>query len=168
VPDGAPPRAGAALTARQLARFAVAAADAGPLPRLQAAAEIVRQATGPGLCTAMRFDAAAMTVRRLYSSDPASYPVGGAKPKRDTPWGRIVLLDRQVFVGEDEAAIRQYFDDHALILGLGLRSVVNVPVLLRGGCVGTLNLLWPEPRVAPDRRALAQLLGLLVAPDWVE
>ncbi|MGG5887007.1 GAF domain-containing protein [Falsiroseomonas sp. HC035] len=154
----------AALTAR----FAAAARENGPLPLLHAAAEVARQATGPGLCTAMRFDAAAMTVRRLFSSNPGAYPVGGAKPKRDTPWGRIVLLEREVFVGEGENAIRQHFDDHALILSLGLRSVVNVPVLLRGGCVGTLNLLWPEPVVDPERRALAELLGLLVAPDWVE
>ena len=125
-----------------------------------------RAATGPLLLTATAFDAAAMTVRRLWSSDPAAYPVGGAKPKRDTPWGRQVLLDRRVFVGEGEAAIRDHFADHATILALGLRSVVNVPVLEGDRVLGVLNLLWPAPVVAPDRIALAERLAHGLTPAY--
>ncbi len=155
------------LDAAGLAAFAAAARDARPLALLAAADAVGRQAMGHRLCTAMRFDAVAMTVRRLYSSDPAAYPVGGAKPKRDTEWGRHVLLRREVFVGEGAAAITAYFDDHAVILGLGLRSIVNVPILHGGTCLGTLNFLWAEESVRPEHRAMAELLGLLVAPDWV-
>ncbi|MDO9503230.1 GAF domain-containing protein [Falsiroseomonas sp.] len=155
------------LDAAGLAAFTAAAREARPLALLQAADAVGRRAMGHRLCTAMRFDAAAMTVRRLYSSDNAAYPVGGAKPKRDTAWGRHVLLRREVFVGEGAEAITEYFDDHALILGLGLRSIVNVPVLYAGACLGTVNFLWAEDRVAPGWRSLAELLGLLVAPDWV-
>ncbi|MBU8536655.1 GAF domain-containing protein [Falsiroseomonas tokyonensis] len=157
----------AVLTAAQLSRMAEAAREARPLALLRAADEIGRQAMGHRLCTAMRFDAAAMTVRRLYSSDPESYPVGGTKPKRDTAWGRHVLLERRVFVGEGADAITEFFDDHALILGLGLRSIVNVPILHGGVCLGTVNFLWAEERVRPEWRALAELLGLVVAPDWI-
>ena len=114
----------------------------------------------------MRFDAAAMAVRRIYSSDPAAYPVGGAKPKRDTEWGRQVLLQARVFVGEGEAAIRAHFADHALIAALGLRSIVNVPVVLRGECRGTVNFVWPEAAVTPERRAMAELLGLVAMAEW--
>jgi hypothetical protein len=155
------------LDATALAAFAAAAREARPLALLMTADATGRRAMGHRLCTAMRFDASAMTVRRLYSSDPAAYPVGGAKPKRYTAWGRHVLLRREVFVGEGAAAITEYFDDHALILSLGLRSIVNVPVLHAGVCLGTVNFLWAEDRVAPERRAMAELLGLLVAPDWV-
>lgn len=155
-----------ALTAAQVARLAAAAREAAPLALLRAADAVGREAMGHRLCTAMRFDAAAMTVRRIYSSDTAAYPVGGAKPKRDTAWGRQVLLQRRVFVGEGEAAIRAHFDDHALIAGLGLRSIVNVPVLVRGECRGTVNFLWPEERVTPARVAMAELLGLVVATEW--
>ena len=155
-----------ALTAAQVARLAAAAREAAPLALLRAADAVGREAMGHRLCTAMRFDAAAMTVRRIYSSDTAAYPVGGAKPKRDTAWGRQVLLQRRVFVGEGEAAIRAHFDDHALIAGLGLRSIVNVPVLVRGECRGTVNFLWPEVRVTPARVAMAELLGLVVATEW--
>ena len=157
----------AALSPDQLAQFAAATRDARPLALLHAAEAMARRAMGHGLCTAMRFDAATMTVRRLFSSDPVAYPVGGAKPKRDTEWGRLVLLQGQVFVGEGPAAITRYFDDHALILGLGLRSIINLPVMHRGACLGTVNFLFTEEQVSAQRRAMAELLGLLVTPDWV-
>lgn len=156
----------ACFSAAQLARLSAAARDPAPLALLRAADAVGREAMGHRLCTAMRFDAASMTVRRIYSSDPAAYPPGGAKPKRDTAWGRQVLLQARPFVGEGEAAIRAHFADHALIAGLGLRSIVNVPVVLRGECRGTVNFLWPEETVAPGRRAMAEWLGLLVAAEW--
>ncbi len=162
-----PALAGATLTAAQLAGLAAAARqDAPPLALLRAADAVGHEAMGHRLCTAMRFDAAAATVRRLHSSAPDAYPVGGTKPKRDTDWARHVLQERRTFVGEGEAAIRRHFADHALILGLGLRSVVNVPVVLRGACLGTLNFLWAEDAVRPGQVALAELLGLIVVPDW--
>lgn len=156
----------ARLSTAELAALAAAARDPAPLALLRAADAVGRAAMGHRLCTAMRFDAAAMTVRRIYSSDAVAYPVGGAKPKRDTEWGRQVLLEARVFVGEGEAAIRAHFADHALIARLGLRSIVNVPVVLRGACRGTVNFLWPEETVTPARRAMAELLGLIVVSEW--
>lgn len=156
----------AALPAAQVACLAAAAREADPLALIAAVDAAARETTGRALCTAMRFDAAAMTVQRIWSSDPAAYPVGGAKPKRDTAWGRQVLLEGRVFVGEGAAAIAAHFDDHALIASLGCASIVNVPILQRGECRGTLNLLWPDPVVPPARRAMAELLGLLATPAW--
>src|SRR5688500_18678363 len=86
----------------------------GAYPRLRAAEAAARALTGHGLCTAMAFDRDAMTVRRVFSSRPDIYPVGGAKPKRDTDWGRQVLIEGRVFLGEGEEAIRAHFDDHAM------------------------------------------------------
>jgi len=150
----------ARLSAAQIARLA----DASPLlPTIDA---IGREATDHGLCTAMRFEAATMRVRRLYTSDAEAYPLGGWKAKKDTAWGRQVLLEGQVFVGEGSDAIAAHFDDHALIARLGFASIVNVPVRLAGVCVGTLNLLWRADRLAPGQVAMARLLGLLAAPDW--
>jgi len=162
------PDAHACLTAAQRAALAAATRDPVPLALLRAADAVARAATGQRLCTAMRFDAAAMTVRRRYSSDPTAYPVGGAKPKRDTAWGRQVLLEHRMFIGQGEAAIRAHFDDHALIAGLGLRSIVNVPILRRGVCHGTLNFLWAEPLLRPEWVALAEVLGMIAVSDWDE
>jgi hypothetical protein len=155
------------LTAAQVARLVAAAQSPGPLAMVRAADQIAAVATGHRLCTAMRFDAATMTVQRLYSSDPIAYPVGGAKPKRDTAWGRQVLLERRLYRGQGVEDLRRDFADHAVILGLGLRSVVNVPIVAGGECLGTLNFLWPKERVGPRQVALAELLGLIVTPDWL-
>jgi hypothetical protein len=156
------------LSAEHLDRLSGAAREhPSGLPLLHAAEAIGRAETGHGLCTAMLFDAGRMTVRRLYSSNPAAYPVGGEKPKRDTPWGQQVLLEQRIFLGEGEAAIRQHFDDHAVIFGLGLRSIVNVPVLSGGQCLGTLNFLWRSTEVRPGWLALARWLTLVATPDWM-
>jgi hypothetical protein len=147
--------------------FEAAAREEGPLPRIRAADRLGRELVGHQLLTAMVFDRETMSVQRIFSSRPNEYPVGGRKPKRDTEWGRQVLLEGRRFEGEGDAAIREHFADHAVILGLGLRSIVNLPILIGGNCVGTLNLLWSDEELDPERTAPARLLALLAAPDWL-
>lgn len=126
----------------------------------------LRPVLGQTLCTVNRFDAQRMAVVRLYSSDAAAYPPGGAKDKRGMPWGQHVLIEQQVYVGEGVEAIRSAFDDHAAIIALGLKSVINVPVVAAGTCLGTLNLLMPHERVQAEHVALARLGGLLSIPGF--
>ncbi|MEI2416578.1 GAF domain-containing protein [Orrella sp. JC864] len=118
------------------------------------------------LFTVNRFDAPAMRVVRLYSSNPAAYPAGGSKDKRGTEWGRHVLLERRVFVGEGADAIRQAFDDHAAIAALGLRSVINVPVVLRQACLGTVNFLMRSEHVSAEQLGAARLAALHAVPAF--
>jgi transcriptional regulator with GAF, ATPase, and Fis domain len=96
---------------------------------------------GHRLFTVMAFDAESMEVERLYSSNPEAYPPGGRKLKRDTAWGRRVLEEGCPFIGRNADDIRSNFSDHKLILGLGLESVINVPVRILGRTIGTMNLL---------------------------
>ncbi|MCK8787399.1 GAF domain-containing protein [Roseomonas sp. NAR14] len=146
--------------------FEAAAREAGPLPRIRAADRLGQALTGHRLLTAMVFDRDAMTVQRIFSSRPGEYPVGGRKPKRDTAWGRQVLLEGRRFEGRGEADIRAHFADHEVILGLGLRSVVNLPIMVAGHCVGTLNMLWSESEPGAEHVRVARLLALLATPDW--
>jgi GAF domain-containing protein len=154
----------AALSADHIARLAAgAAAPDQPHDLLSAIDEVARQAMTPSLFTAMAFDEAAMAVERIYTSNAAAYPVGGRKPKGDTAWGRHVLMERRAYIGEGEAAIRDAFSDHELILGLGLRAVINIPVVFAGECLGTLNFLWRQSEVRRADVALARLLALIAA-----
>jgi hypothetical protein len=41
--------------------------------------------------------------------------------------------------------------EHGAILGLGLHSSINAPVLSEGGCVGVLNFLMASDRVSPQQ-----------------
>lgn len=119
------------------------------------------------LYTVNRFDADAMRVVRLHSSNPQAYPPGGSKDKTGTAWGRRVLLEHEVFVGEGEAAIREFFDDHDAIRRLGLQSVINVPVVHAGGCLGTVNFLMPRARLGPSDVHVAKLAGLMAIPAFL-
>lgn len=144
---------------------AYAAADAAAA--LQAIDAYAHAALGHALCTVNRYDAEAMRVVRLYSSNPQAYPPGGSKDKRGTPWGRHVLLEQQVFVGEGEAAIREFFNDHDAIRELGLQSVINVPVVYDGACLGTVNFLMPRAALSADDIAAARLAGILALPAFL-
>ncbi len=97
------------------------------------------------LFTAMRFHAATMEVERLHSTLPDSYPVSGRKPKRDTEWGKKVLIDREINLGFGGTDIRWAFSDHETILGLGLNAVLNVPIVRGGTVLGTINYLRGDP-----------------------
>jgi GAF domain-containing protein len=121
---------------------------------------VARRRLGAGLVTVMRLHAAEAMVERLYSSNQAAYPVGGRKQKRDTEWGRKVLEKHQVLVNAGDEDLRASFDDHALIISLGLHSCVNVPLVSEGRCVGTLNLSRARPDWSDDEVALTRALGL--------
>ncbi|WP_448325795.1 hypothetical protein [Sulfitobacter sp. M13] len=73
---------------------------------LQMAFDLCGSAVANELFTAMRFHAETMEVERLHSTLPGSYPVSGRKPKRDTEWGKKVLIDRRVNNGFGAADIR--------------------------------------------------------------
>ena len=126
---------------------------------------------GAGLVTVMRYDEPNATVERLYSSNPAAYPVGGRKLKRDSAWSRHVLVEQRVLLSSGDDAIREAYADHATIFGLGLHSCVNVPLVSNGRCVGTMNVLradtqWSDADVALVRAlALAALAAVLVLTE---
>lgn len=116
-------------------------AEAG-LPAIYSLAErAAQEAIGHKLFTIMAFHAGSVEVERLYSSNPDAYPPGGRKQKRDTAWGRLVLDRGAPFIGSNARDIRENFNDHDVILGLGLESVLNVPIKRDDRTLGTLNLL---------------------------
>nr|WP_255662792.1 GAF domain-containing protein [Acidovorax sp. D4N7] len=84
-------------------------------------------------------------LQRIWSSRPAEYPVAGRKRKQLTPWTRQLLLSSEIFIGEGPEALAQVFDDNRLILSMGLRSVMNVPLVgADGRCFATFNVLGPQ------------------------
>jgi GAF domain-containing protein len=137
-----------------------AGAAKSPTALFRAIEEVAMRRVDAGLVTMMRHDAVASTVERLYSSNPQAYPVGGKKAKRDTAWGRKVLTEHRVLVSAGDAGLRESFDDHATIIGLGLHSCVNVPLVSDGQCVGTLNVCAARSEWRDDEIALVRALGL--------
>ena len=131
-----------AVSLSELSDIVRTVAEAGDIESVfSAVADSANALIGHRLFTIMAFDANAMQVQRLYSTKPDAYPVGGVKDKPDTQWGRHVLKQGRPFIGENADDIRANFGDHAVILGLELESVLNVPIRLLGETIGTMNLL---------------------------
>lgn len=131
-----------------------------PAALFKAIEDVATRRVNAGMVTMMRHDAVESTVQRLHSSDPQAYPVGGKKAKRDTAWGRKVLTDHRVVVSRGDEGLRESFDDHATIIGLGLHSCVNVPLVSEGKCVGTLNVCAARADWSDDEVMLVRALGL--------
>jgi hypothetical protein len=119
--------------------------------------EEARRRFGWRLFTAMRYLASG-EVERIHTSDPLAYPLGGRKPRRDTPWSRQVLVRGEPYYANDEAGIRFAFEDADKIIGLGLGAVINVPVKDGERVLGTLNFLREAGGYRPEQVLDALLL----------
>lgn len=114
-----------------------------------------------------RQDAAGeIRLRRLYSSEGASFPVNGAKRKSLTEWTECLFVQGRVFVGEGEHVLARHFDDFEQMRVHGLRSVVNVPLLQGPVCYATFNVFGTQPRWSAQQVLDLRLLALAVA-RWV-
>jgi hypothetical protein len=103
-------------------------------------------------------------VERIYSSNPGAYPLTGRKPMSVTPWGDHVIRGQQPWHGRTMADIRWAFPDHALIESLGCGSCINIPVIVLGRMIGTMNVLDREnafnDEAVGDLSLFAPLLAL--------
>lgn len=144
-----------------IARFDAAIAEAKGGEAAFAALQALTQGTvGAKLFTYMTVDMENEVARRAYTSDPVSYPTSGTKPIRYDSWFDIVHKERRYFVANTIGDIAKVFPDYELINSLGCQSVVNMPVVLGGELVGTVNMLDVEGYYTPER---VQLIREIVA-----
>ena len=135
-----------------VAHFDAAIANAKGADAAFAALQALVQATvGAKLFTYMTVDMEAEVARRAYTSDPQNYPTSGTKPIRYDRWFDIVHKQRQYFVANTIADIAKVFPDYGLINSLGCQSVVNMPVVIGGELVGTVNMLDVDGYYTPER-----------------
>jgi hypothetical protein len=120
---------------------------------------VAANAIGYKLFTIMLFDAERFEVERLYTSMPSVYPLGGRKKKASTAWGAHTLASMKVFRTTTPEGIRQMFDDHETLAGLGLGSMLNIPIAYDGRCVGTMNLSHQEGWYQAGHERLGLLIG---------
>lgn len=145
-----------------IAAFDASIAEAKGADEAFAALQALAQATvGAKLFTYMTVDMAAEVARRAYTSDAASYPTSGTKPINYGPWFDIVHKDRQYFVANTIEDIAEVFADYELIDSLGCQSVVNMPVVIGGELVGTVNMLDVAGYYTPERvQAIRDVLAV--------
>ena len=141
--------------------FVTALASEGqPAKAFEALEALTKKLVGVKLFTVMTSNGKAKTSERVYSNMPDAYPVSGTKPYHDNVWSDITLRDKQTFVANTIDDIAKVFDDHELIRSLGCESVINVPIIIDGSVIGTINCLHDEGFYTQDRVAAAEALKL--------
>lgn len=110
--------------------------------------------------TVMTVDQKRGVAARIFSDDPVPYPVGGEKPILETIWTETVLGRQETFVGNSIEELAEVFPDWEKIQSLGLESCLNLPIIIGGHVMGTLNCLNVAGHFTPDRVAAANQLKL--------
>lgn len=163
--DDTLPRTTHALQMHHLERLAQAMREAGqPATLFRAVEAVASEAIGFRLFTIMAFDARTHEVVRLFSNMPQIYPAGGRKTKRGTAWATRVLHELRPFRGETVSDLREAFDDHRVLTGMNLGSILNIPIAYDGACVGTMNLTHAEHWYAREHEQVGVLIGSFLAP----
>ena len=81
---------------------------------------------------------------------PEAYPVFGTKEVEEGFWTGHVLDRHETFVANTIEDIAEVFDDHELIRSLGCEPVINVPVVVGGKILGTINCLTRPAIIRPN------------------
>jgi hypothetical protein len=130
--------------------------------------QLARAMVGVRLFTVMCVDMNAMLASRSYTSDPVSYPVSGTKPVQMNSWFEVVHTQRRTFVANTLVEIAQVFPDHELIGSLGCGSVVNLPIVVGGELVATVNMLEREHYYTDEHvRLIEKQFGLPSMAAWL-
>ena len=139
---------------------ALGSPDAQPHTIFSALHALVETAMGVRLFTLMTFDARTRGAQRIYSNMPDAYPVLGVKPINEAYWANKVLDLHETFVANDIDTIAGVFFDFELIRSLGCESAVNVPIVVAGNVIGTINCLHEAGHYTPERVRASDSLKL--------
>lgn len=121
---------------------------------------LARRLLGAKLFTITTVDMKNQVTRRRYSSDPGNYPVSGTKPIVRDRWFDVVCAQRAPFVANTIRDIETVFPDHVVIWSLGCGSVINIPVVIDGNLLGTVNCLDVEHHYTPHKVLLSAHIAI--------
>ena len=148
------------LNADERSRLAAALGSAEPRHAvLGVVDEIARDRMAVSTFSATTCRQEALELERIFSSRPDVYPIGVKKSKAGTSWAEHVMRQRKVFVGEGALEMAAAFDDQERMASLGIRSIINVPIVVDDRCVAVLNFARDLERVSPADVLLARCLG---------
>jgi hypothetical protein len=126
-----------------------------PRAILAALETLTKETVGTLLFTAMTHDPGGVRLLRIYSGNEDAYPVGGWKPVPPGPWREIVIDGARTFSARTIEEIAVVFPDYELIRSLGCESAMNLPVIVAGKVIGTVNLLHEKGYYTAERVAEA-------------
>jgi len=113
--------------------------------------QLAQRNAGAIIFTCSTFDSVTQQAMRIYTNQPGEYPVSGLKNVVENRWTRHVLDQGQTFVANETGGFADVFPDYELINSLGCHSVVNMPIIISGKVLGTVNLLHEAGYYTPER-----------------
>ncbi len=122
-----------------------------PASYLDGLVELYQRDVGWKMLTLMTFDDVGAVASRVYTTDPANYPVSGRKAMTGNGWTEQVLHRQEVFVANTHEEFRPHYTDWEKLRDLGYGAAVNFPVVVDGHTVGTVNLVAEAGFYAPQR-----------------
>lgn len=134
-----------------------------PIATFEAFFRVVNEVVGVRLLTLTTFDVVAGHARRVYSNMPIEYPISGTKPVRPTRWTDKVIGNHENFVANTLDELSEVFEDFELIESLRCGSVLNVPIVVAGKLLGTVNCLHSEHYFTQERVSAIETLNLNAA-----
>lgn len=140
------------------------AAPDQPRSLLEAVGNAFAKTSGFKLYTVTQILQGGREVERIHSTNQDVYPVGGRKPVLPNAYSERVRNQMQPFLGRTVADFAPYFPDHETIAGLGLGSVMNLPIVYGGAVLGTANLLDSEYAYDSHHLEPAMLLARQLLP----
>jgi hypothetical protein len=143
---------------------ALTAAEPDRAKVYKAVERIAAETVGFVFLTTLRYNEAEACVERLHSSNEEAYPVGGRKPLSKITASHAALDSGEVFLAPDRAAVKAAFFDHELIFKLGSTAILNAPIRMGGGRLGTLNFCGEEGLYGEREVEQAKLLAGLLIP----
>ncbi|OUS38090.1 GAF domain-containing protein [Rhodobacterales bacterium 56_14_T64] len=149
-------------TAQVQFEIALSAAST-PDEAYDALSDLTQTLVGAKLFTVMTVDMTTELAQRSYTSDAVNYPTSGTKPITRNSWFTIVHDRHECFVANTIEEIAEVFPDYELINSLGCQSVINLPIMIAGTLVGTVNILHKEGYYTEDR--VLQTKELLTLPS---
>jgi len=139
---------------------ALAISKAQPTTIFDALYKLTNETIGVKLFTLITFSETSNQATRIYSNMPDAYPVAGTKDVEDNFWTRHVLRGHNTFVANSIEEIADVFPDYELIASLGCKSCINVPAIVGGSVIGTLNCLHESGYFNAERVAQSEQLKL--------
>lgn len=153
------------LALEDVARLTAFAAEAPrPLAILEAIGELARPVLGAKGFTMFRYIRETGEVERIHSSDLSHYPLGGRKRVKDYPVNQSVLARGEVYIARGRDDVRGTYKDYEKIFGLGVTSIMNVPVRFGGRNIGAFNLFGVAGQFGETEAADAKMLAGLMVP----
>jgi GAF domain-containing protein len=147
--------------------FEAMARPGQPEPLFHSLDALIARTVGHRLITLLQLTADGTQLQRVYTSDPAAYPLQGRKPVPQTRWTELVLRKCQPYLGSTLSELREMIGDHQLIARLGLGSIINVPVVYDGAVLGALNILHADGYYSQNSLEKARVYSGFLIPAFL-